>query len=241
METMEDEAPGEVPAIFASIGRLGKETLNMIFFVGGTIYLAIYLWRYFVSSPRVDRGDRRPHARLLVVLGSGGHTTEMITLLGALDLRKYAPRCYVLADTDNMSRERVVRVAEARYSADAQSSTTVSFRVVRRSREVGQSWITTAWTTGVALAHSFRVVADFRPDVVLCNGPGTCIPICAWALVFKYLGRRPVKIIFVESICRVKSLSLTGRLLYRLADRFVVQWDSLAKLYPRAEYWGRLS
>jgi beta-1,4-N-acetylglucosaminyltransferase len=38
----------------------------------------------------------------------------------------------------------------------------------------------------------------------------------------------------------VKGLSLSGRLLYPIADRFVVQWPQLAELHPRAEYLGRI-
>lgn len=41
------------------------------------------------------------------------------------------------------------------------------------------------------------------------------------------MGLLPVRVVFVESLCRVQSLSLTGRILYYLADRFVVQWPGL--------------
>lgn len=48
------------------------------------------------------------------------------------------------------------------------------------------------------------------------------------------------KILFVESFCRVQTLSLTGRLVYPIADRFVVQWKGLCAKYLRAEYLGTL-
>ena len=46
-----------------------------------------------------------------------------------------------------------------------------------------------------------------------------------------------------QSFCRVKSLSLTGRLLYhsRMADRFVVHWPELCGRYPRAEHVGTIA
>lgn len=56
---------------------------------------------------------------------------------------------------------------------------------------------------------------------------GTCLPICVSAFVLRFLGYAPTRIIFVESFCRVKSLSMTGRLLYYFADRFIVQWPGL--------------
>lgn len=57
--------------------------------------------------------------------------------------------------------------------------------------------------------------------------PGTCLPICLAGFALRFLGLKRVRVVFVESLCRVHSLSLTGRLLYYLADRFVVQWPGL--------------
>ena len=45
---------------------------------------------------------------------------------------------------------------------------------------------------------------------------------------------------FVESFARVQALSLTGKLLYPLADRFVVQWPQLVQKHSAAEYLGIL-
>lgn len=58
---------------------------------------------------------------------------------------------------------------------------------------------------------------------------GTCLPLCLAGYALRFLGVKRVKVIFVESFCRVQSLSLTGRLLYYLADRFVVQWPGLVE------------
>ena len=49
-----------------------------------------------------------------------------------------------------------------------------------------------------------------------------------------------VKVIYVESICRVETLSLSAKLLYYLADHLLVQWPSLQAKYPRTQYIGRL-
>ncbi len=67
---------------------------------------------------------------------------------------------------------------------------------------------------------------------------GTCVPLCYAAFLFKVIGLLETKIIFVESFCRVDQLSLTGKLLYLVSDRFIVQWQKLLTLYPRAEYLG---
>ena len=47
---------------------------------------------------------------------------------------------------------------------------------------------------------------------------------------------------YAESVCRVRRLSLTGEILYRLriADALFVQWEGLLAKYPRAIYAGRV-
>jgi len=49
-------------------------------------------------------------------------------------------------------------------------------------------------------------------------------------------------VVFVESVCRVRSLSLTGHILYglRACHTLLVQWPELQELYPRTRYIGRL-
>lgn len=75
---------------------------------------------------------------------------------------------------------------------------------------------------------------------VLCNGPGTCIPLCAVGLLLGILGLKRVLLVYVESICRVESLSLSGKILYHFADYFFVQWKPLQVKYPKSVYIGRI-
>lgn len=75
---------------------------------------------------------------------------------------------------------------------------------------------------------------------VLCNGPGTCVPLCITGLLLRILGIKKVGIVYVESICRVQTLSLSGRILYLVSDYFFVQWSSLRDKYPKAIFLGRI-
>lgn len=75
---------------------------------------------------------------------------------------------------------------------------------------------------------------------VLCNGPGTCVPLCVAALLLGLFGVKKVVIVYVESVCRVQTLSLTGSILYWLSDYFFVQWPSLRDKYPKAIFLGRI-
>jgi len=84
----------------------------------------------------------------------------------------------------------------------------------------------------VNLFQSLRIFLRERPDAVVTTGSGIAVPFCLWAKVF---GR---KVIFVETAAAVKDLSLTGKIMYPVADLFIVQWRSLAGRYRRAVYGG---
>ena len=80
-----------------------------------------------------------------------------------------------------------------------------------------------------------RILLKERPKVVVSTGAELAVPVFYLA---KLLG---IKTIFVESCCRVVHPSLTGRLIYPVADVFLVQWPSLVRSYgPRARYAGSL-
>ncbi|XP_021719596.1 UDP-N-acetylglucosamine transferase subunit ALG14-like isoform X1 [Chenopodium quinoa] len=170
----------------------------------------------------------------LIVLGSGGHTAEMINLLLALQKDRFLPRYYIAAATDNMSLQKAQTFESSSDNENGMNA--AQYMQIYRSREVGQSYITSVGTTLIAIAHALWLMIKIRPQVILCNGPGTCIPLCAVAFMFKILGIRWSSIFYVESIARVKRLSLSGLLLYklRMADQLYVQWPQLQRKYPRS-------
>uniref|UniRef100_A0A7N5P7S7 UDP-N-acetylglucosamine transferase subunit ALG14 n=1 Tax=Ailuropoda melanoleuca TaxID=9646 RepID=A0A7N5P7S7_AILME len=154
--------------------------------------LALRLWVVLHSRVLVPRQS----LSLLVVAGSGGHTTEILRLLENLS-NAYSPRHYIIADTDEMSAHKIN-----------------SFELNRADRDPS--------------------------TMVLCNGPGTCVPICISALLLGILGIKKVIIVYVESICRVEHLSLSGKILFHLSDYFIVQWPALKEKYPKSVYLGRI-
>jgi beta-1,4-N-acetylglucosaminyltransferase len=66
------------------------------------------------------------------------------------------------------------------------------------------------------------------------------VPIAAAAIALRWLGIKYVTVVYVESICRVESLSLSGKLLLPFTDHFLVQWPNLVSKYPKARFIGRL-
>ncbi|CAI0413770.1 unnamed protein product [Linum tenue] len=210
-----------------------------------TIFLLVVVIRvvyvFYRTGKPLSSKSSKPRSTL-IVLGSGGHTAEMINVLSVMQKARFTPRFYIAAATDNMSLQKA-RVLEDSLADEIQDKKVpAEFMQIYRSREVGQSYITSIGTTLIAIAHALWLMLRIRPEVILCNGPGTCVPLCVIAFLFKVVGIRWSTIFYIESIARVKKLSLSGLLLYklRIADQFFVQWPQLQRKYTRSQYVGCL-
>ena len=85
------------------------------------------------------------------------------------------------------------------------------------------------------LLNIFKTIQIFfieRPDVIISTGALATIPMCIIAKIFKR------KIIFIESFAKINSPTLTGKLIYKFADQFYVQWEEMKSIYPNAIYKG---
>ena len=195
------------------------------------VALAVRLWQVW---PRLS-SSFLPTARksgsfgpVLFVLGSGGHTAELLPVASSLG-DSASPKVFVAAEERSLERAKALEK-------------NASFVQIPRARAVGQSYLTSVATTLWALLFSVATVLRFRPRLVLCNGPGICVPIAAAAMLLRLVGGRSAcRVVFIESGCRVESLSLSGKILYRLClvDAFLVQWESLQQRVPKSIYLGR--
>lgn len=77
-------------------------------------------------------------------------------------------------------------------------------------------------------SKSLKIFFKERPDVVISTGALSTIPMCIFAKILKK------KIIFIESFAKVTSPTLTGKLIYKFADQFYVQWEQMKEHYPDA-------
>jgi beta-1,4-N-acetylglucosaminyltransferase len=140
------------------------------------------------------RIPRRTPISTVVVLGSGGHTTEMLQLLQSLNPDLYQPLTFIVAKTDTTSLRRVEAMSIRKPDV---------VHHIPRAREVGQSYWTSIGTTLWSLFFTLALVFRVRPGLLLCNGPGTCLPIAVWTFMGRILGLWEGKIVFCESFCRV--------------------------------------
>ncbi|XP_005307598.2 UDP-N-acetylglucosamine transferase subunit ALG14 homolog isoform X1 [Chrysemys picta bellii] len=203
----------------------------------GAAALLLLLLTARLLLARRNSSPRTAPLSLLVVAGSGGHTTEILRLLSSLS-QSYSPRHYIFADSDIMSEDKILTFEQKR--AETFSNSQFTLNRIPRCREVRQSWSSSVLTTLYSILYSFPLTFRLKPDLILCNGPGTCVPVCISALLLEILALKKVIIVYVESICRVETLSLSGKILYYFSDYFIVQWPALKEKYPKSIYLGRI-
>ena len=81
---------------------------------------------------------------------------------------------------------------------------------------------------------SFGIFISFKPDYIITTGAHTAVPMCYIGKLFRK------KIIYIESFAKTSSPNLSGRIIYPIADLFIVQWKSMLKFYPDSVYGGSI-
>lgn len=79
---------------------------------------------------------------------------------------------------------------------------------------------------------SLYLYLKIHPDYVITTGSHTAGPMC---LIAKIFGSR---VIYIETFANINTKTITGKLLYPVSDKFIVQWDSMKKLYPNSIVGG---
>ena len=79
---------------------------------------------------------------------------------------------------------------------------------------------------------SFFIFLKVKPDAIVTTGTHTAVPMCYIAHFLKK------KVVFIETFANSKTPTQAGRLVYPIADLFVVQWESMLEHYPDAVYGG---
>lgn len=92
---------------------------------------------------------------------------------------------------------------------------------------------TSPWQMLKSFFRIGRILLQERPDAIVSTGSEIAIPAFFWAQI---IGS---KTIYIESWCRVSSVSTTGKIVYPVSDLFLVQWPELAdEVGDEARYEG---
>jgi beta-1,4-N-acetylglucosaminyltransferase len=205
---------------------------------------------------------------MVIVLGSGGHTAEMMSLMRDINPTRCQHRTYIVSSGDSFSSSKAVEIekrVQANHTATGSAVTSKGHydstlgiwdvRTVPRARKIHQSLLTapfsSLWCLLGCLKALYMIAKDSKvspgkfPDVIATNGPATAVIFIFAAIILKFFGIAPLskmKIIYVESWARVVSLSLSGKILLKLGicEKFIVQWEVLAKAINGPEGRGRV-
>lgn len=82
--------------------------------------------------------------------------------------------------------------------------------------------------------QSLKIFLKEKPDAIISTGALCVIPTFFVGKLFKK------KLIFIESFANISTPTLTGKLLYRISDSFIIQWEDLKAYYPDAIYLGSI-
>ncbi|XP_030428955.1 UDP-N-acetylglucosamine transferase subunit ALG14 homolog isoform X3 [Gopherus evgoodei] len=130
--------------------------------LGAAALLLLLLLTARLLLARRNSSPRTAPLSLLVVAGSGGHTTEILRLLSSLS-QSYSPRHYIFADSDKMSEDKIRTFEQKR--AETFSNSQFTLNRIPRCREVCQSWSSSVLTTLYSILYSFPLTFRLKPDL----------------------------------------------------------------------------
>ena len=81
---------------------------------------------------------------------------------------------------------------------------------------------------------AIKVLHKERPDLLISSGAAVAVP-------FFYLAKLwGCKLIYIEVFDRIDKPTMTGKMVYPIVDKFIVQWEEMKKVYPKAVDLGSI-
>lgn len=147
--------------------------------------------------------------KVLFVASTGGHLSELMQLRPIFDKYDF----HIVTEKDKTT-----------LSLKGEYKTKVSY-LVYGTKDYPFTYIFKL------LYNTFKCIGihlKVRPKYIVSTGAHTGGVMC---LIGKIFGS---KIIFIETFANSSSKTITGKLVYKFADLFIVQWESMLELYPDA-------
>ena len=154
--------------------------------------------------------------RVLFISSTGGHLEELMQLKSMFSKYDY---------------HIITEKTKSNLSLDKKYPSRVSFLVYGSYTTLGRK-IIYPFKLMFNTVKSLLLYLNIKPEYIISTGAHTAGPMC---LIGHLLGS---KIIYIETFANSSSKSKTGTLVYKFADLFIVQWESMLELYPNAVYGG---
>lgn len=149
--------------------------------------------------------------KVMFICSVGGHLTQMLQMKKIFDEYDYV---LITEKTD------VTKEMKDKYNMEY---------LVYGSRNYLFSYI---FKFGFNIIKSLYLFIKYRPKTIITTGTHTAVPMCYIGKLFRR------KIIYIESFAKRTSPTLSGKMVYPIADIFIVQWESMLSIYPKAKYFG---
>ena len=82
--------------------------------------------------------------------------------------------------------------------------------------------------------RAIKILRKERPDLIISSGAAPAVP-------FFYLGKlMGAKTVYIEVFDRIDKSTIAGKLVYPVTDRFIVQWEEMKQVYPKAVNLGSI-
>ncbi len=81
---------------------------------------------------------------------------------------------------------------------------------------------------------AIKILIKEKPDLIISSGAAVAVP-------FFYIGKiLGAKLIYIEVFDRIDAPTMTGKMVYPITDKFIVQWEEMKKVYPKAINFGSI-
>ncbi len=81
---------------------------------------------------------------------------------------------------------------------------------------------------------AWKTLRKEKPDLIISSGAAVAVP-------FFWLGKLfGAKTIYVEVFDRIDKPTVTGKMVYPVTDEFIVEWEEMKKVYPKAKNLGSI-
>lgn len=155
-------------------------------------------------------GDRMK--KVLFISSTGGHLTELLQLKPLFN--KY--NSYIVTEKTPSNKDLKDKYENVSYLPYGTKHTPFKYVFI---------------LIGICF-KSLYLYLKIRPNVIVTTGTHTAGPMCCIGKIFGS------KIIFIETFANMNTRTEAGKLIYKFADTFIVQWDSMLELYPKAKLGG---
>lgn len=153
--------------------------------------------------------------KVLFISSTGGHLTELLQLKPLFSKYDY----HIITEKDKTNKDLKNKYKE-RISYLPYGTRSHFFKYV--------------FIYLFLILKTIYLYFKIRPKVIITTGTHTAGPMCYLGKIFGS------KIIYIETFANINKKTATGKLIYPIADLFIVQWEEMLKLYPKAIYGGAI-